>query len=264
MIERGQNPKKGLWALPAGFIEADESIEEAAIRECKEETNLDIELIEMFHVDSFPTDPTPQSGIIIFYRAKPLTKNLQPGDDAAKAKIFSPTALPANVAFRTHRAALKRWAGLHGAVTSFTTSKQEAYPIAPDLLIRRSRSDDESSILRLLKLIPANKDLTRSEVHAAKVRFRESTSLDILVAENQGEFVSISVRDSGIGIPKEHMKRLFTKFYRVPGSEQHAQGTGLGLSIVKRIIEGHGGEINVESVQGEGTTFKISLPTMHI
>ena len=193
LIERGQNPKKGLWALPAGFIEADESIEEAAIRECKEETNLDIELIEMFHVDSFPTDPTPQSGIIIFYRAKPLTKNLQPGDDAAKAKIFSPDALPANVAFRTHRAALKRWAGLHGAVTSFTTSKQEAYPIAPDLLIRRSRSDDENSILRLLKLIPANKDLTGSEVHAAKVRFRESTSLDILVAENQGEIVGFLV-----------------------------------------------------------------------
>ena len=52
LIKRGHNPKKGYWALPAGFIEADESIEEAAVRECKEETNLDIELLEMFHEDS--------------------------------------------------------------------------------------------------------------------------------------------------------------------------------------------------------------------
>lgn len=81
-----------------------------------------------------------------------------------------------------------------------------------------------------------------------------------MAAKNGKEHVIISVKDSGIGIPEEHMARLFTKFYRVPGSEQHAQGTGLGLSIVKRIIEGHGGEINVESVAGEGTTFRISLP----
>ncbi len=116
LIKRGHNPKKGCWALPAGFIEADESIEEAAVRECKEETNLDIELIEMFHVDSFPTDPTPQSGIIIFYRAKPIDGELQPGDDAAEAMIFPPESLPVDVGFRTHRAALARWAGLNGAV----------------------------------------------------------------------------------------------------------------------------------------------------
>ncbi len=82
----------------------------------------------------------------------------------------------------------------------------------------------------------------------------------ILAVENGQADVTITVKDSGIGIPEEHMAGLFTKFYRVPGSEQHAQGTGLGLSIVKRIIEGHGGEISVESVQGEGTTFKIRLP----
>ncbi len=82
----------------------------------------------------------------------------------------------------------------------------------------------------------------------------------ILAASNGQSEVTITVKDSGIGIPEEHMARLFTKFYRVPGSEQHAQGTGLGLSIVKRIIEGHGGEIHVESVTGEGTTFKICLP----
>ena len=193
LIKRGHHPKKGRWALPAGFIEADESIEEAAIRECKEETNLDIELLEMFHVDSFPTDPTPQSGIIIFYRAKPIRGDLQPGDDAAEATVFPADALPPNVAFRTHRAALTRWAGLHGAQATFSAPKDEIYPLAPDLLIRRSRSDDESSIIRLLKLIPANNELSKEDLLAAQLRFRESTNLDVLVAENQGEIIGFLV-----------------------------------------------------------------------
>jgi ADP-ribose pyrophosphatase YjhB (NUDIX family)/ribosomal protein S18 acetylase RimI-like enzyme len=193
LIRRGHHPKKNRWAIPAGFIEADESIEEAALRECKEETNLDIELIEMFHVDSFPTDPTPQSGIIIFYRAKPVGGELKPGDDAVEAAIFSPEALPLDVAFRTHRAALARWAGLHGAVATFTAPSGEVYHLAPDLLIRRSTRQDESSILRLLRLIPANQDLSETDIQAARLRFRESTTLDVLVAEHQGEIVGFLV-----------------------------------------------------------------------
>ena len=82
-----------------------------------------------------------------------------------------------------------------------------------------------------------------------------------LAAKNRQNDVIITVKDSGIGIPKKHIENLFTKFYRVPGSEQNAQGTGLGLSIVKRIIEGHGGEIKVKSIQGKGTIFTICLPT---
>jgi two-component system phosphate regulon sensor histidine kinase PhoR len=96
------------------------------------------------------------------------------------------------------------------------------------------------------------------------IKYNRPNGKIILAAENQQKDVLITVKDSGIGIPKEHMERLFTKFYRVPGSEKHAQGTGLGLSIVKRIIEGHGGQISVDSVRGEGTTFKISLPTTHV
>ncbi len=92
------------------------------------------------------------------------------------------------------------------------------------------------------------------------IKYNRPNGKIILGAENGQDDVTITVKDSGIGIPEEHMAGLFTKFYRVPGSEQHAQGTGLGLSIVKRIIEGHGGEISVESVEREGTTFKIRLP----
>jgi signal transduction histidine kinase len=81
-----------------------------------------------------------------------------------------------------------------------------------------------------------------------------------LAAELRPDGIRISVRDSGIGISQEYQEKLFTKFYRVPGAEQYAQGTGLGLSIVRRIIEGHGGHIEVESESGQGSTFTIYLP----
>ena len=153
----------------------------------------DIELQEMFYVDSFPNDPTPQSGIIIFYRAEPVGGELHPGDDAVEAAVFAPDALPSDVAFRTHRAALTRWARLHGATVTFTAPKGEAHPLALDLLIRRARREDEASILALLRLIPANFDLSEEEIQAARVRFRESTALDVLVAEYQGELVGFLV-----------------------------------------------------------------------
>jgi 8-oxo-dGTP diphosphatase len=193
LIRRGHDPHKGLWALPAGFIEADESIEEAALRECKEETNLDVELIEMFHVDSFPNDPTPNSGIIIFYRARPTGGELKPGDDAIEAEIFKPNSLPTNVAFRTHRAALARWAGLHGEVASFAAPKDEVYPLAPNLLIRRARAEDEIRILELLTLIPANADLSSDELLAAQLRFRENTAIDVLVADQNEKILGFLV-----------------------------------------------------------------------
>ena len=58
----------------------------------------------------------------------------------------------------------------------------------------------------------------------------------------------------------EHVKQLFQKFYRVPGSEKLADGTGLGLSITKHIVEGHGGKIDVSSQVDVGTTFTVNLP----
>jgi signal transduction histidine kinase len=72
--------------------------------------------------------------------------------------------------------------------------------------------------------------------------------------------VTVSIRDTGPGIPKESIGNLFKKFYRVPGTEKLAQGTGLGLSIVKKIVEAHNGEVKVKSRVGEGTTFTVYLP----
>ena len=77
----------------------------------------------------------------------------------------------------------------------------------------------------------------------------------------ESEELFISVEDTGIGIPKESLPRIFDRFYRVPEHEQKIAGTGLGLAIVKRIVLMHGGRIEVESKQGEGTTFTVVLPT---
>ncbi len=80
-------------------------------------------------------------------------------------------------------------------------------------------------------------------------------------AEASGEGVSVRVRDQGCGIPREHLPRLFERFYRVDKARSRkAGGTGLGLAIVKHIVQAHGGRIEVESAPGEGSTFTILLP----
>lgn len=76
----------------------------------------------------------------------------------------------------------------------------------------------------------------------------------------RGEQVLVTVQDSGPGIPRENLPRLFEKFYRVPGQEGRSAGTGLGLAIVKAVIEQHGGQVWVESELGQGSTFGFSLP----
>jgi signal transduction histidine kinase len=73
--------------------------------------------------------------------------------------------------------------------------------------------------------------------------------------------VVIEVADSGIGISAADQKKLFTRFFRTEAAMRKAiKGTGLGLSIVKAIVEGHGGEITVESAEGRGATFRVVLP----
>ncbi|MDF2437369.1 MAG: histidine kinase [Bacteroidota bacterium] len=75
-----------------------------------------------------------------------------------------------------------------------------------------------------------------------------------------GEKISIEVADNGLGIAKEHLPRLFERFYRVDKSRSREMGgTGLGLAIVKHIIEGHNQTINVMSTEGVGTVFSFTL-----
>jgi signal transduction histidine kinase len=77
----------------------------------------------------------------------------------------------------------------------------------------------------------------------------------------EGNFVKVAVTDTGIGIKKEDIARIFDKFYRIKSPEtRYIVGTGLGLSIVKNIVDDHQGSVSVESDLGKGTTFSVLLP----
>jgi signal transduction histidine kinase len=80
-----------------------------------------------------------------------------------------------------------------------------------------------------------------------------------LAAEATGETVTLTVADTGQGIPHEHLPHVFDKFFRIPGQSAET-GTGLGLAIVREIVTAHGGTIDCESTLGGGTVFRIRLP----
>jgi len=73
--------------------------------------------------------------------------------------------------------------------------------------------------------------------------------------------VTVSIQDSGVGIPTRDLERIFERFYRVdPGRSRATGGTGLGLSIVRHVAHNHHGRVEVDSREGEGTTFSLILP----
>jgi len=78
-------------------------------------------------------------------------------------------------------------------------------------------------------------------------------------AQVETEHVLVEISDTGVGIPKEHLSRIFERFYRVESARSSA-GTGLGLAIARQIVLAHGGEISVISASGMGTTFIVTLP----
>ena len=97
------------------------------------------------------------------------------------------------------------------------------------------------------------------------VKYRKPDSpLDIYIKTwNDDEHLYLSIRDTGIGIKKESLKRVFEKFYRVhTGNVHDVKGFGLGLAYVKNVVNLHQGEIRVDSEVGKGTTFTIKLPVM--
>ena len=76
-----------------------------------------------------------------------------------------------------------------------------------------------------------------------------------------GAEILVRVSDFGVGIPAEHLPRLFERFYRVDkGRSRQLGGTGLGLAIVKHVALAHGGRVDVSSMPGKGSTFRLHLP----
>lgn len=92
------------------------------------------------------------------------------------------------------------------------------------------------------------------------IKYTDEGSVDVSVSE-EGEWAVFTVKDTGIGIPEESIEHLFERFYRVDKARSRSTGgTGLGLSITEKLINLHGGSIEVRSKLGEGSTFTVQLP----
>ena len=91
----------------------------------------------------------------------------------------------------------------------------------------------------------------------------EKPEINIVLQAPFYQFCSFSVTDKGAGIPPQYKDKIFDKFFRIPTGDVHnTKGHGLGLSYVLSVIKHHKGKINVESVEGKGSTFSIFLPLL--
>jgi len=115
-----------------------------------------------------------------------------------------------------------------------------------DLVVRVDRGQVERALINL---------------GSNAVKFTREGGQVLLSAERSGDSTIISVHDTGIGIPSADLARLSERFFRAGNATAAAiPGTGLGLAIVRAIVEGHGGELVIASVEGEGTTMQVVLP----
>jgi signal transduction histidine kinase len=93
------------------------------------------------------------------------------------------------------------------------------------------------------------------------VRHTPDGGIIIMSVSREGEWVLVSVADTGEGIPAEHLPQIFDRFYRAdPARSRATGGAGLGLAIVREFVELMGGHVEVESTPGEGTRFHVFLP----
>jgi 8-oxo-dGTP diphosphatase len=228
LVQRKYPPHAGAWCFPAGFVEAGESTEQAAARECQEETSLEVAVDDLVGVYSFDHDPP--GGIVIFYTARVTGGALQAGDDAAAVRSFALPEMP-HLCFRTHREALERWQRerergrpFHGVLESGI----DLEPL-PGLRIRRASPVDEGRVLELLALLP-KVSVGPLDLRAAGQRFREDRLLHVLVAEVEGEivgFLSLSF-PAGLSGPRALIDELAVD----PAHRRR----GIGASMVEAVM----------------------------
>jgi 8-oxo-dGTP diphosphatase len=108
LVKRKYTPYIGDWCFPAGFMEYGESPQHCCIRELKEETGLDIKIEKLFNVYAGQDDPRTRA-VLILYLANTDGSAPIPGDDALEARYFDFESLPSNVAFASHRQAIKEY-----------------------------------------------------------------------------------------------------------------------------------------------------------
>jgi two-component system, chemotaxis family, sensor kinase Cph1 len=95
--------------------------------------------------------------------------------------------------------------------------------------------------------------------NALKYRSEQTPHIHISVQEHAAEW-TVSIRDNGIGIDPQYREQIFLPLVRLHGSQ--ISGTGIGLAICRKVVEHHGGHLEVKSALGSGSTFHVSLPKM--
>jgi two-component system sensor histidine kinase SenX3 len=97
------------------------------------------------------------------------------------------------------------------------------------------------------------------------VKYSEAGSVVVLEAARNGGDIDLAVSDHGVGIPARDLERIFERFYRVDRARSRTTGgTGLGLAIVRHVAQNHAGQVRVRSVEGEGSTFMLTIPADHV
>jgi signal transduction histidine kinase len=146
-------------------------------------------------------------------------------------------------------------------------------PEAPDRLMSaaaealRPRADEKGVVLVVeappgLPPVAADADKLGHALHNLldnALRYTDAGGRVTLSARAADGAVTLSVADTGAGIPPEHLPHVFDRFFRVPGQSQPG-GSGLGLAIVREIVTAHGGSVTCDSGSGRGTRFDITLP----
>ena len=109
-MKRDVEPAMGKWVFPGGYVDRGESVQEAAIRETREESQMDVKLGPLLNVYSYPHSPN----VIVVYAAQAVGGELAAGDESVEAKVFAPTEIPwDDLAFDSTKDALKDYISLY-------------------------------------------------------------------------------------------------------------------------------------------------------
>lgn len=188
LIQRRYEPRAGCWGLPAGYMELGESAEEAAIRECHEETGLLVQIDHLLGVYSFGAGE--ESGLVIVYAATAVGGHLCADDDATAVGAFPLDALPAPMAFRTHLQAIERWRR-EGRLASAAQIALGDHGQA--VVVRPAVSADALAALELLLGAPYEGDERQLAVDALFHDRLHDPDRPVLVAESDGLVVGVAV-----------------------------------------------------------------------
>ncbi len=134
------------------------------------------------------------------------------------------------------------------------------------LMLPRAKEQGVELVLTCCDLVPVHADPKNVEeifnnLISNAVNYSPDGGRVTITAKGLGEYIEVKVEDTGVGIAPEELPKIFDKFYRVKHPKtRKVIGTGLGLAIVKGAVDAHHGSIDVESVLGQGTVFRVLLP----